>query len=97
MNEIANINGAKPAVEFSNLTKTFGPIVALDNVKGEFHSGRLTGIVGPDGAGKTTLMRILATLLKPDSGNVSVANFDPVKQFRDVKDNICLLYTSRCV
>lgn len=88
MNEIANINGAKPAVEFSNLTKTFGPIVALDNVKGEFHSGRLTGIVGPDGAGKTTLMRILATLLKPDSGNVSVANFDPVKQFRDVKDNI---------
>ena len=48
----------------------------------------LTGIVGPDGAGKTTLMRILATLLKPDSGNVSVANFDPVKQFRDVKDNI---------
>ena len=88
MNGIANINGAKPAVEFSNLTKTFGPIVALDNVKGEFHSGRLTGIVGPDGAGKTTLMRILATLLKPDSGNVSVANFDPVKQFRDVKDNI---------
>ncbi len=88
MNEIANINGAKPAVKFSNLTKTFGPIVALDNVKGEFHSGRLTGIVGPDGAGKTTLMRILATLLKPDSGNVSVANFDPVKQFRDVKDNI---------
>ena len=88
MNEIANINGAKPAVEFSNLTKTFGPIVALDNVKGEFHSGRLTGIVGPDGAGKTTLMRILATLLKPDNGNVSVANFDPVKQFRDVKDNI---------
>lgn len=88
MNDFANINGAKPAVEFSNLTKTFGPIVALDNVKGEFHSGRLTGIVGPDGAGKTTLMRILATLLKPDSGNVSVANFDPVKQFRDVKDNI---------
>lgn len=88
MNEITNINGAKPAVEFSNLTKTFGPIVALDNVKGEFHSGRLTGIVGPDGAGKTTLMRILATLLKPDNGNAIVANFDPVKQFRDVKDNI---------
>lgn len=88
MNEIANINGAKPAVEFSNLTKTFGATIALDNVDGKFHAGRLTGIVGPDGAGKTTLMRILATLLKPDNGNAIVANFDPVKQFRDVKDNI---------
>lgn len=88
MNEFANINGVKPAVEFSNLTKTFGATIALDNVEGKFHAGRLTGIVGPDGAGKTTLMRILATLLKPDNGCVSVANFDPVKQFRDVKDNI---------
>ncbi|MBN8647906.1 MAG: ABC transporter ATP-binding protein [Caulobacterales bacterium] len=88
MNETVIINDAKPAVEFSNLTKTFGATIALDNVEGKFHAGRLTGIVGPDGAGKTTLMRILATLLKPDNGNVSVANFDPEKQFRDVKDNI---------
>ena len=85
MNEIANINGAKPAVEFSNLTKTFGATIALDNVAGKFHAGRLTGIVGPDGAGKTTLMRILATLLKPDNGNAIVEINYTTPNYRDFK------------
>ncbi len=43
------------------------------------HSGYVTGLVGPDGAGKTTLMRMLAGLLKPDSGSAKVIGFDPIK------------------
>lgn len=43
------------------------------------HAGYVTGLVGPDGAGKTTLMRMLAGLLKPDSGNATVIGFDPIK------------------
>ena len=43
------------------------------------HAGYVTGLVGPDGAGKTTLMRMLAGLLKPDSGSATVIGFDPIK------------------
>lgn len=43
------------------------------------HAGYVTGLVGPDGAGKTTLMRMLAGLLKPDNGSATVIGFDPIK------------------
>lgn len=76
------------AVSFSNIRKSFGAILALNDVSGNIKKGQLTGIVGPDGAGKTTLMRILATLLHPDSGSVEVAGFNPVKESEFVKDNI---------
>lgn len=46
------------------------------------HAGYVTGLVGPDGAGKTTLMRMLAGLLKPDSGSATVIGFDPIKTTR---------------
>ena len=46
------------------------------------HAGYVTGLVGPDGAGKTTLMRMLAGLLKPDSGNATVIGFDPINEKR---------------
>ncbi|STM20984.1 Putative ATP-binding component of a transport system [Escherichia coli] len=46
------------------------------------HAGYVTGLVGPDGAGKTTLMRMLAGLLKPDSGSATVIGFDPIKKRR---------------
>ncbi len=77
-----------PAIKFQNIVKSFGNIKALDGVSAEIKSGQLTGIVGPDGAGKTTLMRILATLLHADSGMVNVAGFDPKTQNQNVKDVI---------
>lgn len=79
---------ANPALKFQNVVKSFGNIKALDGVSAEIKSGQLTGIVGPDGAGKTTLMRILATLLYVDSGEVNVAGFNPKTQSQDVKDII---------
>ena len=64
------------AVTFRDLRKTFategGSIVALDGVGGTMSAGRVTGLVGPDGAGKTTLIRLLAGLLTPDSGHIDI-------------------------
>lgn len=84
----APIDLHNPAIEFEGLTKSFGQVLALDNICGKIFAGRLTGIVGPDGAGKTTLLRILATLLNQDTGHAKVAGFDTKTQYNKVKDNI---------
>lgn len=83
-----NLNLQNPAIEFEGLTKSFGQILALNNISAKIYSGRLTGIVGPDGAGKTTLLRIFATLLNQDSGIAKVAGFDTKTQYNQIKDNI---------
>ncbi|KAA1170563.1 ABC transporter ATP-binding protein [Marinobacter salinexigens] len=66
------------AIVLDNVCKTFGKTPALAGVSGEIAAGRLTGLVGPDGAGKTTLIRLMAGLLAPDEGRLSVAGLDPV-------------------
>lgn len=66
------------AVEVAGLTRSFGATVALDDLSFSVEEGELFGFIGPDGAGKTTLFRILTTLLKPDSGSARVLGFDPV-------------------
>ncbi len=66
------------AVEITALDKRFGQVQALRALDARIRYGRLTGLVGPDGAGKTTLMRILTGLLEPTSGNAVVAGFDTV-------------------
>lgn len=66
------------AVRVEGLHKQFDDVVALKNLSLEIAPGRLTGLVGPDGAGKTTLMRTLAAILTPDSGSVFVAGADVV-------------------
>lgn len=77
-----------PAINFENIKKSFGSTIALDGVSAKILPAKLTGIVGPDGAGKTTLMRILATLLKQDEGNANVAGFDNIKQWDSLKEEI---------
>jgi len=77
-----------PAVRTSALVKSFGRIRALDGVDLEADRGRIFGIVGPDGAGKTTLVRILAAVLSPDSGEASVLGLDPVRDRSAVHDRI---------
>jgi len=67
------------AVLIEGLDKHFGGVHALQRVHSRIAFGRLTGLVGPDGAGKTTLMRILAGLLVPDAGRVTVAGLDVVE------------------
>ena len=61
-----------PAVEITSLTKRFGALTALDDITLSVAPGELFGFIGPDGAGKTTLFRILVTLLTPDGGGATV-------------------------
>lgn len=60
-------------------------VKALQNISFEVNQGEIFGIIGPDGAGKTTLFRILTTLLLPDSGNSTVEGYDIVKEFKDIR------------
>jgi ABC-2 type transport system ATP-binding protein len=59
-------------VELSHITKTFGPVKAVDDVSYSVEPGELFGLLGPNGAGKTTSLRILLDIFKPDSGSVQV-------------------------
>jgi ABC-2 type transport system ATP-binding protein len=68
-----------PAVSTSGLTKRFPGITAVDRLTFEAHPGEIFGLVGPDGAGKTTALRLLAGVLAPDDGSATVAGFDIVR------------------
>ncbi len=72
----------------NNITKRYKKVVALDNVSLEINEGEIFGLIGPDGAGKTSLFRILATLLLPDGGNASVDGLDLVKNYRQLRQRI---------
>lgn len=74
-------------VIIENICKTYekGSIKALDNISLKIRSGELFGLIGADGAGKTTLFRILTTLLIPDSGKATVAGFDTVKDLNEIR------------
>ena len=74
-----------PAIHIEAVNKTFGTVNALDNISFAVEKGELFGLIGPDGAGKTTLFRILTSLLVPDSGNVSLEGFDTVKEYKEVR------------
>lgn len=78
----------KTAVEIQGLTKSYGTLVALDHVSLSVPEGSLFGLIGPDGAGKTTLYRILTTLLSPDEGNAIVAGLDVAKDYRRLRAEI---------
>ena len=74
-------------VTIQNITKTYqkGTVKALDNVSFTVNSGELFGLIGADGAGKTTLFRILTTLLVPDSGTATVAGLDVVRDLKEIR------------
>jgi len=65
-----------PAIVVSSLEKRFGEVRAVDGLSFDVHAGEIFGLVGPDGAGKTTTMRMLAGVLAPSGGKASVAGFD---------------------
>ena len=77
-----------PAIATENLTRRFGRLTALDGVTFRVGRGELFGVIGPDGAGKTTLMRLLATLSRPDAGRASVLEFDTVRQQAEVRRRV---------
>ncbi|TVQ04866.1 MAG: ABC transporter ATP-binding protein [Balneolaceae bacterium] len=74
-----------PIIQINNLNKSFGQVHALKSISLEVNESELFGIIGPDGAGKTTLFRTLATLYTPDSGNVSVLGYDVVRDYKKIR------------
>ncbi len=81
-----NDNG--PAVHIDHLTKRFGDFVAVDDISLDVHRGEIFGFLGPNGAGKSTTIRILCGLLRPTSGNATVAGFDVFTQSEEIKSRI---------
>ena len=76
------------AIKLHELTMKFPGIVAVDHLSFDVKSGEIFGLVGPDGAGKTTTMRMLAGVLTPSSGSAAVAGFDIVRDPEGVKNHI---------
>lgn len=76
------------AIATERLTKRYGGVTALDNVSLEIERGEMFGLIGPDGAGKSTLYRILATLLRPDSGSASLLGLDAVRNYKELRRRI---------
>lgn len=75
-------------IDIQGITKRYDRLTALDNVTFSVPEGMMFGLIGPDGAGKTTLYRILTTLLSPDSGTATVAGLDTVKDYRKIRAEI---------
>lgn len=78
-------------VTANNLVKTYGKkneILAVDHVSFSVNQGEIFGLIGPDGAGKTSIFRILTTLLLPDSGSATVGDFDVVKDYKQIRNTI---------
>ncbi len=72
-------------IEIKDISKSYNETQALKNISLEVDEGELFGLIGPDGAGKTTLMRILMTLLLPDSGQAKMNGLDVVKDFKKIR------------
>jgi len=70
------------------LRKSFGNIVAVDNFNIEVEGGTIFGLIGPDGAGKTTTIRMLCSLISPDSGTAKIGDFDIISDSEEIKNNI---------
>lgn len=77
-------------VSIQDLSKTFnkGKIIAVDAVSLHVSKGEIFGLIGPDGAGKTSLFRMLTTLLLPDGGSATIDNFDIVKDYKWIRKHV---------
>ncbi len=76
------------AIEVNKVSKSFGRVKALDDVSFSVKPGEVFGLIGPDGAGKTTLYRLLTTLLLPESGSLKVNGFDTVNQMKEIRKRV---------
>lgn len=76
------------AITIDGISKSYGPVKALDSVTFDVGQGELFGLIGPDGAGKTTLFKILVTLLLPDAGRATVSTLDVVTGYKALRQTI---------
>jgi ABC-type multidrug transport system ATPase subunit len=78
----------KTSITISNISKSYEDTKALDSINLNISEGEIFGFIGPDGAGKTTLIRILTTLLLADEGSASVGGYDVVKDYKQIRNNV---------
>lgn len=76
------------SIEVNELTKQYGQTLAVDHVSFAVKPGEIFGLIGPDGAGKTSIFRMLTTLLLPDGGNATVSGFDIVRQYKEIRNSV---------
>ncbi|MGB5497662.1 MAG: ABC transporter ATP-binding protein [Maribacter sp.] len=76
------------SITVSNISKSYNKVKALDQISFDVKSGELFGLIGPDGAGKTTLFRILTTLLIQDEGEANVAGYDVFKDYKSIRSHV---------
>src|SRR3954447_27031343 len=79
-------------ISVQNLVKTFGNFTAVDNVSFHVERGEIFAFLGPNGAGKTTTIRMLTTLLKPDSGTISIDGIDPAQRQNEVRKRFGIVF-----
>ncbi|MCR4878011.1 MAG: ABC transporter ATP-binding protein [Bacteroidales bacterium] len=76
------------AITVNGISKRYGKVQALQGVNLSVEEGELFGLIGPDGAGKTTMFRLLTTLLLPDEGSATVCGFDLVNDYRLIRQQV---------
>lgn len=76
------------SISLSNITKSYKKAKAVQDISFDVNPGELFGLIGPDGAGKTTIFRILTTLLIPDEGTATVAGFDVGKEYKAIRNSV---------
>ncbi len=76
------------SISVQHISKSFKKVNAVSDVSFEVKEGELFGLIGPDGAGKTTIFRMLTTLLLADKGSATVAGFDVVVDYKEIRNNV---------
>ncbi|WP_299213355.1 ABC transporter ATP-binding protein [uncultured Aquimarina sp.] len=76
------------AIEVEHISRSYGEVLALDDINFNVEEGELFGLIGPDGAGKSTLFRILTTLLIADKGKARVVGHDVVENYKDIRKKV---------
>ncbi|MDP2089683.1 MAG: ABC transporter ATP-binding protein [Flavobacteriaceae bacterium] len=76
------------SISVKHISKSFKNTTAINDVSFEVKEGELFGLIGPDGAGKTTIFRILTTLLFADKGTATVAGYDVITNYKDIRNNV---------
>src|SRR5580765_6842722 len=76
------------SISVQNISKSYNKVIAVENISFEVNKGELFGLIGPDGAGKTTIFRILTTLLLPNDGSGKVSGLDIIKDYKAIRKTV---------
>ena len=76
------------SITLKHISKSYGDLKAINDITFDVKEGELFGLIGPDGAGKTTIFRILTTLLLADEGKATVAGYDVIKDYIDIRNHV---------